>query len=77
MIRSFVKRHKLQGKVFQHISDEPLSAHAKDYVMLAKWVHTHLPEAPVFDAVHGTTELVGSVDAYRKSRKILLDRVSQ
>lgn len=63
-IQRFVHRHQLEGKVYQHISDEPLSAHAGDYVMIAKWVHEHLPEAPVFDAVHCTTELVGAVDVW-------------
>jgi len=63
-IRSFVKRHKLEEKVYQHISDEPLSAHVADYTMVAKLVHRYLPEAPVFDAVHCTSELVGSVDVW-------------
>ncbi|NWK57390.1 DUF4091 domain-containing protein [Verrucomicrobiaceae bacterium N1E253] len=64
IIRRFVLRHKLHDRVFQHISDEPLSAHAADYVMVAKMVHEHLPEAPVFDAIHCTDELVGAVDVW-------------
>lgn len=83
-IRAFVKRHKLDEKVYQHISDEPLSAHAKDYVEVAKIVHENLPEAPVFDATHCTTELVGSVDVwcpqldiYYKNREFFQQRIKE
>ncbi|MFC4991242.1 DUF4091 domain-containing protein [Rubritalea tangerina] len=63
-IRHFTKRHKFKGNIYQHISDEPLSVHAQDYVAVAKLVHELFPEAPVFDATHCTTELVGSVDIW-------------
>lgn len=63
-IKAYAKRHDFEGNLWQHISDEPLSAHAADYVAVAKMVHELLPEAPVFDATHCTTELVGAVDVW-------------
>lgn len=64
IIHAILKRHSLEGKSLQHISDEPLTSHAADYVLVAKLIHTHLPGVPVFDATHATTELVGAVDVW-------------